>query len=253
LTGLRNHKIFLVRLFLILTGSFAILWGLVTLPVFWEQSAIEKTAKQIIRGEQFKLEALKSEMPLIDSIDGSTHCRPAGIQSAAIVRLGIAEEAIASGDRQFIDLQLKASDRQIRDSLSCSPADSFLWLALFWVDNNLSGLRPSYFQYLRMSYEVGPNEGWVALRRNYLAFSIFDHLPSDLADKAMREFVGLVDAQLYSETAEIFVGPAWHVRDEILSRLAEVEPKNRQAFADVLNAQGVDVAVPGTQPPHNGR
>jgi hypothetical protein len=221
--------------------------------VFWEQSAIERTAKQIIRGEQFKFGALKSEIPLLDAIDGSTYCRPAGIQSAATIRLDIAEEAIALGDRQLIDQQLRASDRQIRDSLSCSPADPFLWLALFWVDNNLNGLRPDYFQYLRMSYELGPNEGWIALRRNYLAFSIFEHLPADLAEKTMREFVGLVNAQLYSETAEIFAGPAWHVRDEILPRLEAVAPQNRQAFADVLYTQGVDVAVPGTQLPYHDR
>jgi hypothetical protein len=241
----------LVRTFLIPFGCFAIGWGLIVSPLFWRQSSIDGTAQQIIRGEPFKYELLKPEIPLLDAIDRSTYCYPAELRGAAIVRLRIVEEAIASGERTLADHQLGASDKEIRSALSCSPADPYLWVALFWTDTRLNGFRPDYFQFLRMSYQLGPNEGWIALIRSHLTFAMFEYLPSDLREDALREFVGLLRAGLYSEAADIFTGPAWHVRDSILPRLGVVTQADREAFASVLYMRGVSVAIPGVAAPES--
>ena len=49
--------------------------------------------------------------------------------------------------------------------------------------------------YLRLSYALGPNESWIALWRNRLAFSLFERLPTDLSDDALDEFIKLVDTE----------------------------------------------------------
>ena len=85
----------------------------------------------------------------------------------------------------------------IRESLSCSPADPFLWLALYWLDGTQHGYRPEDLKYLELSYQLGPNEGWIALRRNSVAFATFQQLPPELAEFAINEFVGLLKARFY--------------------------------------------------------
>ena len=61
---------------------------------------------------------------------------------------------------------------------------------------------------LRMSYWSGPNEAWIAVRRNSLALGVFPSLPGDLAEQALSEFVGLVRSGLYSACGK-YPGWAW--------------------------------------------
>ena len=42
----------------------------------------------------------------------------------------------------------------------------FLWFALFWLENMQFGFRDESIRYLEQSYELGPSEGWIALKRN---------------------------------------------------------------------------------------
>jgi hypothetical protein len=76
-----------------------------------------------------------------------------------------------------------------------------------------NGFRPDDVKYLRMSYRLDPNEGWIALKRNRLAFEKFDQLSTDLAESAIGEYVALVKSGLYEQAAEILSGPAWQARN----------------------------------------
>ena len=80
------------------------------------------------------------------------------------------------------------------------------------------------FRILRMSYRLGPNEAWIALKRNRIAFARFRRLPPDLAEDAIDEFTRLVKANFIDQAVDIFTGPAWPERDLLLSRL---EPCSR--------------------------
>ena len=69
------------------------------------------------------------------------------------------------------------------------------------------GLTTSSVNYLRLSYRLGPNESWIALWRNKLAFALFERLPADLSKQAIDEFVGLLNTrQLTRELAGVFEG-----------------------------------------------
>ena len=70
-------------------------------------------------------------------------------------------------------------------------ADPFFWLALY-------ALEPSApLNYLTASYRLGPNEGWIALKRNPVAFANFDELPEDLRRIVVQEFVRIVEMDDY--------------------------------------------------------
>ena len=165
--------------------------------IFGKNSSIEQVATQIIAGEPFKSETLAELHPSLDSIKASAYCRPAALRSTAIIELRMQEVAASKSDREQIDQQLKSTESVIRKSLSCAPADSFLWLALYSVEVTKTGFKPDYLKYLRLSYQLGPQEGWIALKRDPLAFAQFQNLPVDLRGDAVSEFVAMVADHFY--------------------------------------------------------
>jgi hypothetical protein len=137
----------------------------------------------------------------------------------------------------------------IRSSLSCAPADPFLWLVLYWVESTENASSSDRLKYLQMSYRLGPNEGWIAVKRNRVAFAMFKLLPPDLIENAINEFIALLKSEFYEQAAEILIGPAWPEHELILSRLTRVTYQDRQLFADVLHRRGYYVNVPGIASP----
>jgi hypothetical protein len=235
----------LVRIFIIVFGCTAVAWGLVTFPGSARQSSIESISNRIIAGESFKIQTLTAQIPIVDSIGKLAYCRPVVLRSAAIIRLRMVEAAASA--REHSDEHLKLLGHVIRSSLGCAPADPFLWLVLWQLENTQNGFTPDDLKYLRMSYRLGPNEGWIGLKRNRLTFAVADKLPVDLVDYAINEFVGLVQMGYYEQAAEIFTGPALRMREQILQRLQNIDERHRRAFADILYIKNYNGAVPGIE------
>jgi hypothetical protein len=98
-----------------------------------------------------------------------------------------------------------------------------------------------------MSYRVGPHEGWVAGRRNYIAFDHFSELPPDLADAAVTEFRDLVGSDYFVTAAKILVGPGWPIHEMLLRRIEDTPVEARRQLAFVAKARGHDIEVPGVE------
>ena len=132
-----------------------------------------------------------------------------------------------------------------------APSDVFLWFALFLADSARNDSSAERLPYLRMSYELGTNEGWIAVMRNRLALALYPELPPDLAEAATSEFLGLVRSELYDAAADTIAGPGWPIRDVLLTRLRELSERNRRDFAAVLNRRELeeDVPIPGIDLP----
>ncbi len=246
--GLPAVLIFL-RLYLLGLGAFALLWAVKIFPTVWSDPPLERIASKIIEGDPYKINDLLDFMPLINDVEQSTVCRPVSVRSAAAIRLRLAEEAIKTEDQSNIDQTINELIPSIRNSLKCAPADPFLWLVLFWAETTRNGYSARSLHYLRLSYKFGPNEGWVGLKRSYFALSLFEQLPSDVAEKSLDEFVGLVNSYFYQEAAEILAGPGWRLRDKILPRLKKISERHRAAFANEMHRLGYDVEVPGIEKP----
>ena len=230
--------ILLARGFVIILGCIGVAWGIVEIPVFWQDSSIERIATQIIAGDTFKVETLAQQLPITASIK-SASCRPAALRSAAIIELRMMEIAGSANNRQKLDHQYKSLVDVIRRSLSCAPADPFLWLALYSVEMSENRFRPDLLKYLQLSYRLGPREGWIALKRNPLAFAAFQQLSPDLRQAAVNEFAAMLrDTQFSDQAAEILIGPAWPERELILSNLTRLSETDRRRFADALYTRG---------------
>jgi len=239
--------LFAARTSLFIFGCAAVAWGMYALPVFAQQVPIERVATHVLDGDPFKSGVLAALMPQVDAAERTEPCSPAVVHSAAIIRTRLAEQAVVDGDD--VDAQVNALRDSIRRSLACSPADPFLWFVLYWVEINRNGFQSAYLEYLRLSYQLGPNEGWIALKRNGYALAIFQLLPPDLANMAIAEFPRLLDSGFDAEAVAIFTGPGWRERSILLPRLKGVAERHRQVFARALYRLGYDVTVPGIARP----
>lgn len=236
------HYNVVVRNFFVALGLIAIWWGIVGLPVFWRDSSLERIAAKVIAGDPFKGATLNRQLPLMGRIERSSYCHPAALRSVAIIHLRMLEaDALANAGGLDND-HLKSLDEVISSSLSCAPADPFLWLVRYWVESEENGYKSDYLKYLRMSYRLGPNEGWIALKRNPIVVSTLMTLPPDLVNIALGEFAGLVDNGFSNEAVNILVGPGWNVKDRLLGRLDEVKEVHRRRFVRLLNERGYDVS-----------
>lgn len=226
-------------------GFVAILWGTATLPTMLRQSVVANTAKHIVQGDTFKDGALDALGPAIATVSDGRWGHPSVLSSVAIIDLRYLEEAMAGADQGEIDPKMVGLDKAVRKSLANAPADPFLWLVLFWLENTHNGFSRDNLKYLRMSYRLGPSEGWVAVRRNRLAVAIFSQLPPDMAEGVVGEFSRLVESNFYAEAADILTGPGWPVRDRLLAGLKDVTDVDREIFAKTVYRLGYDVSVPG--------
>jgi hypothetical protein len=235
------------RVILAGAGAGAIIWAVAAAPAFWSERGLPEVAARIVSGETYSagaMDALETQIA-----KGQTSLRPSVLGKVAILRLRRAESAIAAGDPQAMDARLSALAPTIDAALSNTPSDPFLWLALYWLSNVKDGFDPEHLRYLRMSYALGPSEGWIAVRRSRLALAIFSALPPDIAESAINEFVGLVDSWLSVAAVDLLAGPAWPIRHILLPRLADLKEPVRRDFAKMLFDRGLeDVPVPGVEP-----
>jgi hypothetical protein len=224
----------------IAVGLIGTMWGVLEIPALLQEFAIKKIAGRILAGEVYKPEILLTQASLFEFPQKPELCRPSTIRSLGVVRLRLAEisDNSALGPATVrTNLALDA----IRESLACSPADPFFWLALYALEPSA----PS--DYLAASYRLGPNEGWIALKRNPVAFANFDELPEDLRRIVVQEFGRIVEMNAIHDAMRILVGPAWDQRELILSQLDRVPLPQRQELQAQLAGAGYDVLIPGTR------
>ena len=242
--------ILLTRIFIVVLGCIAVWFGIIGFSISWRESSIERIADRIIAGDPFKNDILVQQLPIMADIRSSAYCHPAALRSAAIIQLRMFEVGASTTGRSRVE-ELESLRSEIRNSLFCSPADPFLWLALYRLESDQRGVSAASLKYLKMSYELGPNEGWIQVKRNPNAFAFFERLPADLAEKAINEFVELLNSDFYRHAVEIFIGPAWPARHAILPRLSKLPIQVREYFVRAVYDRGLDITIPGTEAPNS--
>lgn len=243
-TGARRWPVIAARVFTVGMGLAAIGWAAVIAPVAWRQASMAPLGTKIIAGERFKPGVLEqylsgSQAGAVDEL-----CQPLALRTLAVARLRLAEEAISAGNADLIRRTQSDGEAALQRSLSCTPTDPFLWFALFWIENSMRGLQEKNFALLRLSYRTGPNEGWLAIRRNRLAVALYPGLPVDLKQAAADEFAQLVKSDLITEAADIFAGPGRQVRNILLQHLQGVDEKKLRFLSILLAEKGIDDVFP---------
>jgi hypothetical protein len=248
-SGFAATRINITRLILAAAGSLAMVWALAVIPVFLSESVIADVAKAVIDGEAFKPEVLAAVEARTET-DGGSALRSSVLGKAVVIRLRRAEDAIRAGDAKVINQKLESLTKIVQVTLRSAPDDPFLWLVWFWLDTSRNGVRPDSLPFLRMSYDLGPYEGWIAVKRDRVALADFSALTSDLSERAISEFAGLVRWGLTPEAADIAAGTAPPLRRVLFARLKDLDYEQRRAFASIIYGRELDdVPVPGIAPP----
>lgn len=239
------------RLIFVIAGVMAMAWAFAVFPVFLAGNVIIDVAGAVIAGEAFKPEVLTAVEARTETDSGAAR-RSSVLGKAAVIHLRQAEDAIRAGDGELIKQRLESLSRIAQDTLRNAPDDPFLWLAWFWLDTTRNGVGPGNLAFLQMSYDLGPHEGWIAIKRNRVALAYYPSLTSDLAERASSEFADLVRWGLIPEATDIAAATAAPTRRIVFAGLQDVSLEQRRAFASALYGREVDdVPVPGIAPPTN--
>jgi hypothetical protein len=234
----------LARAFTCILGAAALGWGTLTLPIFASETQIATTSDHIVHGHLYASSVLDHELSAARSSNAGL-CRPSALRDTAMLRFSLVENALADGIRTRLDQRLAELRQSTQELFSCDPTGSFFWLVYYWTNLNIDGFRPDLLKFLRMSYQQGPNEGWIATKRSRLALAIFAELPPDLARRATDEFVGILRSGFIEDAAAILTGPGWPFRFELLAQLDTVGLAERERLAVSLRDSGHESSIPG--------
>jgi hypothetical protein len=227
------------KLMLTITGLAAVAWLIAVFGYFYVEPHLINTADVARGGEIFTQRAVAAADAELAA--ASRHMRPSVLSYGVLISLMSAERAIANADADDIRAKLADLERRTKEALEREPTDAFLWLTLFWLNTRQAqSLSADDCRYLRMSYSVGPNEAWIAVKRNSLIWRFYPDIPADLVDAAAAEFVGLINSWLHHQAAAIVAGPGWPARDILLKQLKNAAAAQRQGFIDALRSRRPD-------------
>ena len=221
-------------------------WGWTVLPVFMHRYNIQRIAPQVISGQSFDTDLLESMLP--PALNSAGACQASLLNAAAIVRLRLLESATAHGERKLVSESMRSLREAVGSALRCSPTQPFMWFLQYWLEVSENGFSNKALEYLRMSYVLGPNEGWISAKRNGFSLAIYDQLPEDIAARVIPEFVSLVRSGFYPQAVANLSGPGWPKREALIAALASIPESRRDEFSKYLRAEGIYLDIPGLVP-----
>ncbi len=233
---------------LLVFAAFSFCWALNEAVATYVGSDLVPYAARIVDGERFKADALLALRPELDRLENSTgEVRPAVLRSVALIELRLAEIDLIAGHSVAGNPQFDRAATAVRRSLAVSSQDSFLWYASFWLDKARHGFRLENQRDLTLSYQTGPNEGWIAVHRNRDSVALLTALPPNLQTLVLQEFRNLVASNYIDDAANILTGPGWPQHDALASALEGLPLTQLRSFSAVLDRRDVEVAIPGLQ------
>jgi hypothetical protein len=233
---------------IVLFGAIAIVWAVLVFPVFLQQQKPVAMASALERGEGYDLTNMLAQSGAAPQVDYLGFCNAATLRANMIILTKVLADPSVVENRTLKEAGWQKLHSATRALLACSPSDSLGWLILFWLNVSKNGYTTEYGNYLQLSYETSPNEAAVALWRNRLVLGLYDRLPSQFTDRAIPEFVKLVNSErLYAEMGDVFERAAPALRQRLALAMKTADPRPREVFERMLNDRGVRAVIPDTQ------
>ncbi|MBR1171011.1 hypothetical protein [Bradyrhizobium liaoningense] len=220
-------------------------WSLLFLFNSTQDVQLSNIANAVLSGTSFRRNPIAETA--LAAAENRAVCNPREIRAAAIIRLRLYDMAVDSLDARLANEQLNSLRSSVRKALSCVPSDGLLWFIAYWSAINQGGLVSEHLDELRMSYQLAPYEGWIALRSPYVV-AIYDVLPPDLQESARKEFVAMVRTGLIRDAVKVLKGAGWRHHDVLLAGLATVRLDFRLQLDRSLRAEGLIAEIPGVEP-----
>lgn len=239
----------IARLAVVCVALLAVAWTMVFGASQAYYGKLDDLATKVVRRENVDVQELQSRVSAYNGVELRAFCLPRALYDVSLIRGKQVQIALDSSEPQLADSLRRQATSTIRKALSCAPSDPFLWFALFWLSNFDRGIGPETIAFLGRSYELGPHEGWIMLRRNQYSLIAYHMLPEIIRVSVRAEFVALLDSGLVNETADLLLGPGWSIRSELLIATKGVREKYRRQLALRLRRLGYEFDVPGVTLP----
>jgi len=196
----------------------AFAWCVYLLPKSEDIDKFLYLKDQLLRSDVYEPAQAKLTYDELESV-GLGNCEADAQTALLLLQLHLAENSLRTGAAAQFDEQLNDLTVHVSRALSCAPRLSYLWLLYFW-SQTLSGLLDKRsIEILAMSYETGPNEGWIAIRRNASAMAVVPLAPDQLAKRIIKEFGLLVRDGFLREAAASYSVAAFPVRSALQTEL----------------------------------
>ena len=214
-----------------------LLWGIVTLPRSEDADQFRRLNTELLRSENFSLRDLANKLSA-SNLAAESGCDSDQQTALLTIEMRLADTALHSGDSAAFDRHSLSVAQRAKRALSCTPRQSFIWLIAF-SQAVLSGkLDDDTLKMLSLSYQTSPNEGWISVRRNFVATPLIPILPPDLRDSAEQEFEQLVADGFEAEAAKSFVRAQPAVQTSLQARLQHLAPARQEAFQTAVHQLG---------------
>ncbi|MCK1434938.1 hypothetical protein [Bradyrhizobium sp. 15] len=226
----------------------AAVWSIATFPVFLSAEPAKEIGARVILGDRFKLKVLNDVLAMAnDHAATLIFQRSHMARDEALIRLRLSEDALERMGPAEANLQIAKAIEKIRFSLASNPTDPFLWLMLYSTEGKEAGLTKNSFKYLEWSYDIGPREGWISLRRNQIALANFQSVSAATQRKVLAEFRSLLNDGFVEQAAVSLETAGWPEREKLVAVLDRVDLRHREALAKRLLTDGIEVNVPGVR------
>jgi hypothetical protein len=231
---MRMIATFTLRFFLIILGCIGIAWGLWRYQLATREEGLKDMAVTVLSGGDVKESDLISMLTQSEMIDARKLCLLDVLRSRVVLRLRLAETAMSSFDTRIVEDRFQNLKVSVADFHRCFEMDGFVDLAAYWIAVNETGDVVTALPLLRKSFEHAPSEGWVIVKRVWLAFGIYDQLPDDLKTKLLNDVTRMNDARLISETGELLIHLSPNIRHQVIAHLKAAHSTSLLDLRDVV-------------------
>jgi hypothetical protein len=210
-------------------GGAGLIWGLYALPTSEAADDFRYLESQLLRSETFSPKILTAKLasPAARALsDCDVHSQTALL----LMEMRLAQAALNKGNVEEFDKQAKSLEARSKRVLGCTPRQSFIWLLAFSLEVMHGRLNEHSLNLLAMSYETSPNEGWIAIRRAFVAVPLVQLMPEPLKEQILDEFQHLVQNGFARDAAVSYSAASTSIRSLLRIRIERLDARQQKAF-----------------------
>ena len=224
-------KLVIQRLVMLVLGGSGLIWGLLVLPTSDASDDLRYMEAQLLQSETFDSKALAVELSN-PSADAISACDSSSQTALLLMEMRVAQSALRAGAVDDFDRRANALETRSKQTLSCAPRDSLVWLVAFSLKILHGQPDKQALDLLEMSYETSPNEAWIGIRRIIAAMPVLALLSQPLQEKVLTEFEHLARSGFAYEAARSYAGASTSTRPLLLDRIQRLDAREQKLFWD---------------------
>jgi hypothetical protein len=222
-----------LRVLTIVIGCLGVFWGIGNVVQGEASDDFRDTEARLLRFEGF------SRVSTVATLNSETArtlsaCDNHAQRALVLMEIPLADAALKSGTVQEFDQRTRSLETRARQSLACTPRDSFMWLLLFGMQTEHGVPDRRSFDMLAMSYETAPNEAWIAIRRIVVAMPVLRFAPEPIQQTVLDEFQRLIATGFVEMPARAYSSASPLTQSLLQSRIDQLDPRSQKNFSEAL-------------------